>query len=316
MLSLTALSIALIGAAVGPPPFRMQMDHEVVLDANGRLQPWTTYRHVITGSMTYIEKCPTVKTRFGDDPWFLVTSRLNEDGTFMRNQNNQGSNVYYAVETLRRYLPYSGDNNAIAPVRLLLDRVRKRNTPEKWAWANVPRTQDDTPDGNYSDNYTEPDKMCMVGIGYLRFAQLTGETEWVDAAKAIAKTVAAHIVPGDATHSPVPFRVKLKTGKILDDYSADMVFCVIFFEEMAKLDIPEAASYKALRDTLWQWVLDYPVKNNQWSGYYEDVKSNHENLDQHLPLETARYMLEHFDENPAYATSIPQLIDWVRERFG
>ena len=85
------------------------MDHAVILDEAGRLQPWTTYEHIITGSMDYIKHCPTVPTAHGDDPWYLVTSELEGDGSFQRNQNNQGGNAYYAVETLRRYLARTED---------------------------------------------------------------------------------------------------------------------------------------------------------------------------------------------------------------
>ncbi len=85
------------------------LDHEVVLDDAGRLQPWTTCDLVICQSLNFIKKCPTVMTRHGEDPWYLVTSKLTDDGQFMANQNNQGSNAFYAVETLRRYYPVTGD---------------------------------------------------------------------------------------------------------------------------------------------------------------------------------------------------------------
>ena len=79
------------------------MDHEVVLDESGRLQPWTPYKNIILGSMKYIKHCPTVPTDHGDDPWYLVTSELEEDGAFSATRTT-GGNAYYAVETLRRYL--------------------------------------------------------------------------------------------------------------------------------------------------------------------------------------------------------------------
>ena len=51
-------------------------DHEVVLDQDGRLLPWTSFDNVIKWSMNYIKRCPTTPTKFGDDPWYLVTSKL------------------------------------------------------------------------------------------------------------------------------------------------------------------------------------------------------------------------------------------------
>lgn len=295
----------------------MLLDHEVVLDNDGRLQPCIPYTKILSGSMAYIKNCPTVKTRHGQDPWFLVTSKLNPDFTFRRNQNNQGSNAYYAVETLRRYLELTGDKEAIVPVRMLLDRVSHYHTPDNWAWPNVPRTQDDSPDGHYTDQWSEVDKMCMVGIAYLRFYDITNETRYRDVACGIARTVSARVGEGSKEKSPLPFRVNMKTGGILDPYTSSMIFPVIFFSELAKQNPATREFYEEIAASLLDWILDYPVKNNHWSGYYEDVQTNHDNLNQHVPLETARYMIEHFDDNPEeYLKHIPRLIDWVREHFG
>ncbi|NUN97999.1 MAG: hypothetical protein HUU16_17685 [Candidatus Omnitrophica bacterium] len=292
------------------------MDHEVVLDAGGRLMAWTTYERILVGSMNYIENCATEQTVHGQDPWFLITSKLNEDGSFRRNQNNQASNAYYAVETLRRYYPYTGDGLAQAPIRLLLDRVLEYRTPADWKWPDVPRTQDNSPDGVYDDETSEVDKICMVGIACLRFARMTGEEKYVEAAKRIAETVLAHVDTGDEERSPLPFRVNLKSGEVLDSYTAGMVFCSIFFDEVAALGGPQRDRCLAARDTLWEWVLRYPISNQRWSGYYEDVRNNRDNLNQQIPLETARRMLERFDDRSEYAQHIPALIEWVRNRFG
>ena len=290
-------------------------DHEVVLDAQGRLQPWTSYDHIIRGSMEYIKHCRTEKTAFGDDPWYLITSKLNEDGSFKRNQNNQGSNAYYAVETLARYYAYSGDRAAFDSVRLLLDRILKYHTPADWAWPRVPRTQDDSPDGEYTDDHSEVDKIAMVGSAYIRFYKLTGERKYLDAALDIAKTVAPHVAAGDAEHSPLPFRVNLKTGGVLDAYTSNMVAVVMFFDAVIE-SAGGNAEYGAKRDALWRWIIEYPVANNRWSGYYEDVKTDALNLNHQMPVDTARYMLRHPDRVPDFKQRAPALLSWVRDRFG
>ena len=79
-------------------------DHEVVLDEQGRLLPWTSYDNIIRWSMNFIKNCPTTQTKFGDDPWYLVTAKYNEDGAYLTKQNNQGSNVYWGVETLKNIM--------------------------------------------------------------------------------------------------------------------------------------------------------------------------------------------------------------------
>jgi hypothetical protein len=293
------------------------MDHEVVLK-NGKLQPWTEYDHVLRWSMNYLENCPTYKTKFGDDPLYLVTSKLYKDGSFCHKQNNPGSNVYWGMETFKKYYAYSGDTAALAPVRKLIQRVTCYHTPSGWAWADVPRTQDDTPDGEYTDEWSGVDKICMVALGYLDYYRFTGEKQYLEKAGKIAKTILAHVEPGNEQQSPIPFMVNLKTGKVLDPYCSNMILPLQLFDQLSKdesvsLDKQEL---QVKRDLLWKWILDYPMKNNLWSGYYEDVSSNYTNLNQQNPMETARYILDHPEMDPGYKTHIPALIHWVENRFG
>lgn len=292
-------------------------DHEVILDEQGRLFPWTSYDNIICWSMNFIKNCPTKTTKFGDDPWYLITAKFNEDGTFLKKQNNQGSNLYWAVQTLKKYYAYTGDHDAFTPVRWLVERVAYYHTPENWAWPNVPRTQDDTPDGEYTDEWGEVDKMCMVALGYIDYFKLTAEKKYFDYALKIAKTVIPHVVEGDEKHSPLPFRVDLKTGMVLDPYCSNMIFVVNLFDELYKFSEEiDRRELKEKRDMVWNWILKYPINNNYWSGYYEDVVSNFENLNQQNPMETARYILRHPEMDPDHKIHVPTLIMWVENRFG
>jgi len=232
-------------------------------------------------------------------------------------QNNQGHNAYWSLETARKYYAYCGDDDVFRPVRLLLDRLMHYHTPADWAWPDVPRTQDDTPDGEYTDERSEPDKICLVAIAYLDFFKFTGEKKYLHAAKKIAKTVSTHIQMGDAEHSPVAFRVNLHNGQVLDDYSANMIAIVKFLDQISSYGTAqEKALYQEKRNILLRWILTYPMVNNHWSGYYEDVVSNHLNCNQQIPMETARYILQHPEIDPDYRRHIPALLDWVENRFG
>ena len=293
------------------------LDHEVVLDDQGRLMPWTTYDNVIKWSMNFINNCPTKRTKFGDDPWYLVTSVFQPDGTFRANQNNQGHNAYWAVETLTKYHAYSGDHEAIDGVRQLLDRVLQFHTPTDWAWPNVPRTQDDSPDGEYTDEWSGVDKICMAAVADTNFFKLTGEKKYLNAALSIAETVAQHVKEGDEIHSPLPFRVNLKNGDVLANYTSNMVYATMLFDELVKLGhTGEREIYKDKRDIIWRWILEYPISNNKWSGYYEDSASRLDNMNQQVPLETARYILQHPELAHECNQLVPTVISWVEDHFG
>ena len=296
---------------------QMILDHEVVVK-NGKLLPWTEYSNVLIWSMNFLKNCPTCKSKFGDDPLYLVTSRLNKDGTFRSNQNNQGSNAYYGMGLFNKYYAYTGDREAMQPVEKLIQRVAYYHTPDDWAWPDIPRIQDDTPDGEYTDEWGEIDKISMVAVGYINYFKQTGDTGYYSKAEQIARILLQHIHAGNGTNSPLPYRVNLKTGKILDSYSADMVMAIELFDELLKSENSKVDKgiLRKNRDLLWQWILDYPMKNNLWSGYYEDVVINHSNLNQQIPMETARYILDHPEMDPEYKTHVPALIQWVENRFG
>ena len=293
------------------------LNHKVLIDEQGILSPWTSYDNIIDWSIGFIKNCPTKKTNFGNDPLYLVTAKLNPDGTYIKKQNNQGSNVYWAVETHRKHYAYSGDRQSLEPIRKLINRVIYYHTPSDWAWPNVPRTQDDTSDGEYNDEWSGVDKICMAAIGYIKFYKLTGEKYYLDKALEVAKTVLPFIKKGDKTHSPLPFRVNLKTGKVLDPYSSDMIFVVKFLDELiAMKDATFDLDYlETIRGDIIKWIFNYPIKSNIWSGYFEDMEPDINNCNQVNPMETARYILRNPNVDPNYELDIKKLINWVRTRY-
>jgi hypothetical protein len=46
--------------------------------------------------------------------------------------------------------------------------------------------------------------------------------------------------------------------------------------------------------------MKYPMLNNVWVGYFEDVGPNMENMNQVIPLEFARYILLHPEKDPQW----------------
>jgi hypothetical protein len=58
--------------------------------------------------------------------------------------------------------------------------------------------------------------------------------------------------------------------------------------------------------------MKYPMRNNVWVGYFEDVQGSMDNMNQVIPLEFARYVLLHPDKDPDWREHARQLIDWVK----
>jgi len=206
----------------------------------------------------------------------------------------------WAVNTLLKYYPYGGDDSFIAIVRQMLERLWEYRTPEDYAWANVPYASAHPGTGVYfgaradGEYVTEPDKIAQVGRAWLDFYEMTQDGKFLEMGRACADALVRHLCPGDAAHSPLPFRVNVRDDRVVEEYTSDMIPAVRLFDELILLG---ELKYQVIRDRLWHWIETYPLENNLWKGYFEDIRLDpaNENRDQLSPLETARYILENRD---------------------
>jgi hypothetical protein len=306
------------------------LDHAVVVK-DGWLQPWLNYDSLMVWSMNFIINGPQFETPEGRLPGYIVTSSygtyriaypdvLTEDGLYHDRSvvNNQGSNAYFAMKLFRYYYPYTGDIRALVPVRDFLDRMLMFTTPDDWAWPGMVRTQDnDNPDGIYLDERIETDKAAMVGVAYMDCATFTGDERYKAMAEHIAELLLKNIKEGSEKESPLPFRVNMQTGEVEDSYTSDMIFVVEFFDKVLASDTTlDKADLKAKRDLVFNWVIDYPVKNGLWSGYFEDIDESLTNMNQFAPMETARYLLNNPGVCKDYKQVVLDLLAFVKGRFG
>ncbi|MBR4755973.1 MAG: hypothetical protein IK076_03440, partial [Bacteroidales bacterium] len=133
----------------------------------------------------------------------------------------------------------------------------------------------------------------------------------------IARLLLRHIQEGSAEESPLPFRVNMRTGEPEDVYTSDMIFVVEFLDKLLDGETSlDKAEVKANRDLVFNWVMDYPMKNGLWSGYFEDVKKYITNMNQFAPMETARYLLNNPEADPDWKHHVLDLLAFVKGRFG
>jgi hypothetical protein len=295
-------------------------EHEVILNQQEQLEPWTSHDRVVYLAMNFIKHCP-VDPKTGL-PWYLLYSCFWTDP--LRPTiwpDNPAGKFAWAVTTLLRYYPYSGDGEHISIVRSMLDRLLEYFTPAHYAWDNVPYASAHPGTGVYfgaradGEYATEPDKVAQAGAALVDFYRLSGEERYLHAAEACAQTLLSHLVPGDAEHSPVPFRVDVRDGSVIEAYTADMVQLLRFFGSLSALG---KSGYEKAHQNVLDWIIQYPLRNNCWKGYFEDIRLDPENgnRDQLTALETARYFLEHPQYDPSPTQTVPGLITWVQEQLG
>ena len=167
--------------------------------------------------------------------------------------------------------------------------------------------------------YLEPDKVGELGCAYLQFYEFTLEKKYLQAALHCADALAAHVRPGDQSHSPWPFRVDARTGtRIREEYTANTIGPIRLFDELLRLKRGRQKSYARARDMAWRWLMTYPVQNQVWTQYFEDVliyADYRTNRNQYSALETARYLLQHPEKDPRALLHARRILDWVAGFF-
>ncbi len=317
--------------------------HRVELDGSGKILPWVqpadrAYDEVIRRAWKFLLEDVKVE----DNGLKSYFSYCCLDLATMHGRawpHNPACVNSGLAESAVLWYAYSGDRRPVELVKSLLDyQLAHGTTPAAgWKWPNVPYASADHGATEYrgaiefqyqhgniaqtaiGDGYgvIEPDKVGELGLAYLRFYKLTGETRYRDAAVACARALASNIREGTWNQSPWPFRVWGESGRVREEYSSNVIGPIKLFDEMMRTGLGDTASYRNAREQAWAWMMKFPVSNGLWSGYFEDVYLQHfpNNLNQYSPMETAKYLLEHPDLDSQWREHANTLIGFVEQHF-
>ena len=307
--------------------------HPVRLDAGGKLLSWVTPQTRAYDRVMFMS-WDLLKNKIPIDPangLKLFYTHCDYDpitlGVYVA-PNNAGSKNAMLSDAALMYYAYSGDHEVIDLVRGLLDyHLDHGITPADYDWAKVPWSTGAGGSTTYGNDdhiegvgVLEPDKIGELGYhGFLRFYELTGDTRYRDTAIDCANALVSHVRTGNASQSPWPFRVYAQTGDLAgEDYCADVIAPIRLFDELIRLGLGDIAGYQATRQIAWDWLMAYPMVNNVWASYFEDIPAvlDLSNLNQYAPGQTARYLLEHPESDPNWQVHASGLIDWIETRFG
>jgi hypothetical protein len=314
--------------------------HEAQLDGRGALLPWYRpgrnlgYDHVLRLGWRFLETRIPIDRRAGVKVYlaYAVLDQRTRQGRYW--QHNPASLYASLVESLLPWYAYSGDRRAVDVVGGMLDyQLAHGTTPATWAWPRVPFATSCSGDRDYGRCFAgsprsfyggvEPDKVGLLGLGYLRFYELTGRQRYLVAARRCASALARHVRTGDSRHTPWAFRVDGRTGRTLRgaEYGGMVVAPVKLFDELVRLHVGETNSFLRARRLAWTWLLREPLNPtgpsaNRWSGYYEDIPYAPDDLNQVSPTMTARYLLARSRPTQLDIARARRLLDWVRASFG
>jgi hypothetical protein len=347
-----ALALAsLAGAASNQPAGFVNAQlpwHAAALDPAGKLLAWYEpeqsrgWDKVLKLGWDFLEhKVPADSIHGTTLKTYLLNSVFNGEtlqGEYW--QHNPAMVFAGLVDGLVAWYPYSADPEAVAMVRSMLDhQLAHGTTPSSWNWPAVPFATSCGKTAEYGTciqdmpaeffGGIETDKVGELGTAYALFYELTADRKYLDAAVSCANALAAHVRAGDSAHTPWPFRVDARTGVTLarEEFGGNIVGPLRLFDELIRLNEGSVSSYSQARKTAIDWLLAVPLNRdspawNKWSGYFEDVSQNQDNVNQMLPTMVGRYILTSPDPSavtpkwtrPNMLTG--RLIDWVRTRFG
>ena len=319
--------------------------HQAVLDSQGKLLAWYEpeknrgYDHVLRLGWDFIEHKVPIDQRTGTGlKIYLINSVFDGKTLQGTNWQHDPAMVFGSfVDSLVAWYPYSGDEEAQRTVRGMLDHMLAHGTtPADWNWASVPFPTNCEGQADYGHciqdmprefyGGIETDKVGELGIGYVLFYEMTGERKYLEAAIHCANALASHVRPGDDDHTPWPFRVYGKTGEVLagEQYGGIITSPLRLFDELVRLQEGDSASYQKAAGMARTWLRTHPLNGgskawDKWSGYFEDVARNTENVNQAAPTYTAYYLLTRPNPDEVdshWSNHVGHLIDWVRRRLG
>ncbi len=305
----------------------MMGSHEAKYAADGSLIPWTSWSDVLNREMSWYLQCPIEH----DYPRFVWM-------TFMDGEHQADPKRFDFIPSMQngvgiisylKYYNYTGRKNAkvLEFAHYMGDYLVKESlTPDTGKYPRFTRStgargkfpqpadsgsQDDKP---YE---VQPDKGGIAGYALTLLYEETKDKRYLDQALQNARVLSANIRPGDATHSPWPFRVDYRTGVARGEVSGNMAFNLRLFDELIAQGYPE---FQKPRAALWAWILTYQLPTAKKDGqlfveFFEDHHSQ-KNRTAWAPLALARYLVEKKDAlDPDWAAHAKLLIDFVSVTF-
>ena len=304
--------------------------HPVQLDSQGKLLPWPMPNDI---GYSYSSHVLTQWTILWDQynrqrlPYYYccfdfdrTTFELAPDLHWV---NSTGYLRAMMQGFIERLYPYTGDARTVTFLEDFVDyELENGLTPEGYAWSQVPYASANPGAKRYSgwsqhgEDYIEPHVVGEDGYGYLRLYEMTGNTKYLRAAIRCADALVKNYKLGDENNSPWPVRLYARDGRAegapMGPYSANVIEPIMLFDELIRLQQGDVAAYTRVRAATWEWFQKYPLTNNVWVGYFEDVSPSMGNMNQVIPLEFARYVLLHPEKDPQWREHARQLIEWVK----
>jgi len=316
--------------------------HPIQTDKSGKIIPWfnedlgKSYNHGINLVWTFWDK---MRQDMNGLPYYMNHQVWNPK--FNDPRGIGGDQLAMALSSWHLYYPYSGNERVKANMYFIADyNLTHGLSPADAKWADIPFPYNTfiysgIYDGDMRNGkgVTQPDKAGSFGLELIHLYKMSlaynvGEnTQYLEAAAKIANTLASHIKEANINYSPLPFKVNAYTGKIVllrnhdftgtwidsAGYTSNWAPTMQLFLDLMEMKTGNTAAYQTGFNTLLKWMKAYPMKENKWGPFFEDVDWWSET--QINAMTFARFIMEHQSYFPEWKTDVQKIITWVHTNF-
>ena len=332
----------LLGIAVCSPrhltaqPNDTLIYHPIHTDKDGHIIPWynpdpaIAYDHNLH---TIWHFWFTMRRDPNGLPYYMDHQVWNKD--FDDPRGIGGDQFMMAMSSWRLLYAYTGDENVKHNLYFLADYYLTHSlSPANCKWPDIPFPYNTLIysgiyDGDMVNgkDVAQADKAGSFGLELVHAYKIKEDHIFLDAAIKIANTLAAHTQTGNADYSPLPFKINVYTGKTVllktdggehravdtAGYTTNLTPTLQLFYELIGLQKGHVAAYRTAAATILAWLKKYPIQNNKWGPFFEDVGEWSQT--QINAMTCARYMMEHPQYFPEWKTASKNIIDWVHQHY-
>ena len=310
--------------------------HEVETDANGIL-PWydpehlgRSYDYVLRQVWNYWNNLPMMLTGYKYHVQFRIANAAHSEKGAQEGGLG-GDQIGMAMSSWRLFYAYTGDPELIADMKYMADTYLDLGlSPASHSWPNITypcninagiepgeaNTEGTLPliyNGDTRDGVgiTQPDKAGSFAYEMLMLYEMTGETNYLEAAIKMAVTLASKVQPGDIENAPLPFKVNAETGEVVAPYTSNWVSTIKLFEELTRLG---EGNYSDEVATFKDFLKNIAIPNHKYGPFFEDIIGYSETSINAVTL--AMYILEQGPAwGPGWQKDAKNILSFCKEKF-
>ncbi len=210
-------------------------------------------------------------------------------------------------------------DNALQIAKFTADYLISIRLPANSYYSSIPLTYSAADVNKAVDNALDPiaKNWLMVpssvdpALGFLDLYDVTKDTKYFEAAKAIAKTL-LKTQDADGTWA---YMANKMTGEPAVKQRLIPTWLIFFFDRLDKQY--QVKDYRTTRERAWQWIVNNTLKTYQWDGQFEDIKprSPYMNLAREQACDVATLLLSEPKKTPANIAQAEELLRFAEDQF-